>query len=52
MNTAHTDKATRWTANVTLGQAATVFSIIDGNTGQQHGTKTYRFDLPYKMAGQ
>lgn len=48
MNTAHTDKATRWTANVTLGQAATVFSIIDGNTGQQHGTKTYRFDLPYE----
>lgn len=48
MNTAHTDKATRWTVNVTLGQAATVFSIIDGNTGQRHGTKTYRFDLPYE----
>lgn len=48
MNTAHTDKATRWTVNVTLGRAATVFSIIDGNTGQQHGTKTYRFDLPYE----
>ncbi len=48
MNTAHTDKATRWTVNVALGRAATVFSIIDGNTGQQHGTKTYRFDLPYE----
>lgn len=48
MNTAHTDKATRWTVNVTLGRAATVFSIIDGNTSQQHGTKTYRFDLPYE----
>lgn len=48
MNTAHTDKATRWTGNVALGRAATVFSIIDGNTGQQHGTKTYRFDLPYE----
>ena len=46
MNTAHTDKATRWTVNVALGRAATVFSIIDGNTSQQHGTKTYRFDLP------
>ena len=48
MNTAHTDKATRWTVNVALGRAATVFSIIDGNTSQQHGTKTYRFDLPYE----
>ncbi|WP_445440633.1 type VII secretion-associated protein [Corynebacterium argentoratense] len=48
MNTAHTDKTTRWTVNVALGRAATVFSIIDGNTGQQHGTKTYRFDLPYE----
>lgn len=48
MNTAHTDKATRWTVNVALGRAATVFSIIDSNTGQQHGTKTYRFDLPYE----
>lgn len=48
MNTAHTDKATRWTVNVALGRAATVFSIIGGNTGQQHGTKTYRFDLPYE----
>lgn len=48
MNTAHTDKATRWTVNVALGRAATVLSIIDGNTGQQHGTKTYRFDLPYE----
>ena len=51
MNTAHTDKATRWTVNVALGRAATVFSIIDGNTGQKPTASTYP-TKDYKMAGQ